>query len=214
MHGRCLRRGRDRAGAAPRRVALPVAAAGWIFVKSAAAALGAVGAVATVATLTGVVSWPASASAPEPPAPVQVAPPRAVSPRVSPLPVAPASASEPEVAAAKPNPPPAVAAPSSSGTLSAESTLLEQARREVRRDPALSLSIAGEHAQRFPRGQLTSERTLIQVEALHRLGRYAEARSLGRGLLSGASADLYRERARKLLAGSGPRDPRGGEAAP
>ena len=80
-----------------------------------------------------------------------------------------------------------------------EATLLEQARREMRGAPAVALSIAQEHAERFPRGQLAAERTLIQIEALHRLGRDTEATKLARPLLAGASRSLYEERVRKLL---------------
>ena len=77
--------------------------------------------------------------------------------------------------------------------------LLEQSRREMRRAPALALQLADEHAARFPRGQLASERTLLQVEALHRLGRDAEARLVAGGLLKGKTGDVYRERVRQLL---------------
>ena len=83
--------------------------------------------------------------------------------------------------------------------MSAESSLLEQARREMRVAPALALRLAAEHARRFPRGQLAAERLLIQVEALHLLGRDAEARRLAAPLLSGVSGGLYRERVQQLL---------------
>jgi hypothetical protein len=89
-----------------------------------------------------------------------------------------------------------IAAPSSSASLAAESTLLEQARREMRRAPALALQIAGEHAQRFPRGQLAAERTLIEVEALHRLGRSEQARARAKSLPAGT---LYGERVEQIL---------------
>ena len=69
----------------------------------------------------------------------------------------------------------------------------------MRRVPSVALQIAAEHAQRFPRGQLGSERTLIQIEALHRLGRDAEARTLADRVLGGASGGLYAERVRQLL---------------
>lgn len=184
-------------------VAVPVMAAGWVlFVKSAAAALGAVGAAATVATVTGVVDWPERRE------PEQQAPPIAAAPRPATAPVAAAQpvvvetveepAPEPKL-----NPSPALplAPPSGSGaaSLAAESTLLEQARREVRRAPAVALQIAGEHAQRFPRGQLTAERTLIEVEALHRLGRKDQARARAQSLLRGAAGTLYAERVERLL---------------
>ncbi|HXK16702.1 MAG TPA: hypothetical protein VNG33_02775, partial [Polyangiaceae bacterium] len=76
---------------------------------------------------------------------------------------------------------------------------LEQARGQMRAAPATALSLAAEHAQRFPHGQLASERALIQIEALHRLGRNAQARALAHGLLLGASAGLYAERVHQLL---------------
>ena len=69
----------------------------------------------------------------------------------------------------------------------------------MRAAPSIALSIAAEHAARFPRAQLTSERTLIQIEALHRLNRDTEARRLARGLLSGAASGLYAERVHQLL---------------
>jgi hypothetical protein len=114
----------------------------------------------------------------------------------------------PESEAAPPNPAPSspVAPPSASGagSLSAESALLEQARREMRLAPLGALSIAAEHARRFPRGQLAAERTLIQIEALHRLGRDAEARRLAASLSNGASGGLYAERVRRFLGESAP----------
>jgi len=187
-----------------RAAALPAVAAGWLFVKSAAAALGVVLGTGAVAVATGVVEW-----SPKPEAPAVVAPAPAA-PRARPREAAatPASpviepAAEPDVPVAKvnPTPPLPVATPSSSGagTLSAEAALLERARRDVRAAPAVALSFAAEHAKRFPRGQLASERTLIQIEALHRLNRDREARSLGRALLVGASAGLYSERVHQLL---------------
>jgi len=187
-----------------RAAALPAVAAGWLFVKSAAAALGVVLGTGAVAVATGVVEW-----SPKPEAPAVVAPPaRAPQARRAPAAaVAPGSRVEPvvphEAPLAKVNPTPSlpVASPSSSGagTLSAEAALLEQARREMRAAPAVALTFAAEHGKRFPRGQLASERTLIQIEALHRLNRDGEARALGRGLLGGAGAGLYRERIHQLL---------------
>jgi hypothetical protein len=187
-----------------RAAALPALAAGWLFVKSAAAALGVVLGTGAVAVATGVVEW-----SPKPEAVAVVARPKAA-PRARRAP-APAKAESPhaepvvehDAPFAKVNPTPSlpVATPSSSGagTLSAEAALLEQARREMRAAPAVALSFAAEHTQRFPRGQLASERTLIQIEALHRLNRDREARSLARGLLGGAGAGLYRERVHQLL---------------
>lgn len=185
-----------------RAAALPAVAAWWLFVKSAVAALGMVGAVATAATLSGVLEWrsdrssqrPASSSAPRAFA-VPSQAPRAPAP----------SEREPAFDAGPPlklNPVPSLpqpSPPSSAASLAIESALLEQARREMRRAPDVALQIAREHTQRYPRGQLAAERTLLQLEALHRLGRDGEARALGRGLLGGSAGQVYRERARQLL---------------
>lgn len=191
-----------------RASALPVAAAGWLFVKSAGAALGAVLGAGAIAVATGVVDWsppPVSTNAPAAASAPHVALRPAVAPAPAPARVEPEAVPEAEPAPSLPklNPAPSlpVASPSSSGagTLSAEAALLEQARRQMRAAPAVALSVAAEHGKRFPRGQLTSERTLIQIEALHRLNRDAEARALGRRLLSGTQTGLYAERVHQLL---------------
>jgi len=187
-----------------RSSAVPAAAASWLFVKSAAAALGVVLGAGVVAQSIGVVQ----SSAPKSPVDASVARPIPVAParpRVIDA-SAPAAALPPDAATEPPapllNPAPLLPlAPAAAGssTLSAEAGLLERARRQMRSAPALALSIAAEHAAGFPRGQLASERALIQIEALHRLGRDAEARTLARGLLDGPSAGLYTERVRALL---------------
>lgn len=190
-----------------RASALPALAAGWLFVKSAGAALGVVLGTGALAVATGVVDWsprPAASAIASPPA-LRAVPRPAAAP--APAATSAPSEAEAEIEQALPlpklNPAPSlpVASPSGSaaGTLSAEAALLEQARRQMRAAPAVALSVAAEHAQRFPRGQLTSERTLIQIEALHRLNRDAEARALGRSLVGAAGAGLYAERVHQLL---------------
>lgn len=185
--------------------ALPAVAAGWLFVKSAAAALGAVAVTGVVVSVTGILPWPGATEVAPPSASVRPALRQRPGP-ASPSPVSAPQAAEPTVQPdsddAQVNPTPSLpVTPSASGasSLSVESTLLEQARREMRVAPAVALQIAGEHARRFPRGQLAAERSLIQVEALHRLGRDAEARRLAASLADGASGGLYRERLRQLL---------------
>lgn len=189
-------------GRVARAAALPAVAAGWLFVKSAAAALGVVLGTGAIAIATGVVDW----SPPAEPREAVVSPaappaPRAVpsSAVASPVAVPPAPAPEPVRVA--PTASFSLASPSASGagSLSVEAALLERARRELRAAPAAALAVASEHAQRFPRGQLSAERTLIQIDALHRLGRDGEARGLARGLLSGHSSGLYAERVHQLL---------------
>ncbi|HYQ14848.1 MAG TPA: hypothetical protein VEQ58_03795 [Polyangiaceae bacterium] len=187
-------------GKVARASALPAAAAGWLFVKSAAAALGVVLGTGAIAVTTGVVEWrpsevvePPAKSAParSPQRIANDAPQRAVAPTPT--------VAEPEPAL-NPTPTlPTAPAVSAAGTLSAEAALLEQARGRMRSAPSQALAMAAEHARRFPRGQLASERTLIQIEALHRLGRDAEARTLSRSLLGGESGRLYAERIARLL---------------
>ncbi len=188
-----------------RASAMPAVAAGWLFVKSAAAALGVVLGTGAVAVSTGIIELSPRAQSSAAPAPrVRVTP----SPATPASEAAPVRTDEPATVADEPqklNPTPSLPvvsaspAPSGAGSLSAEAALLEPARRQMRVAPAAALSLAAEHATRFPRGQLASERTLIQIEALHRLGRDAEARSLARGLLGGASVGLYAERVHQLL---------------
>jgi hypothetical protein len=200
---------RRRLGVKVARVsALPVVAAGWLFVKSAAAALSLVLGAGAIAVSTGVIEW-------GPPAPTELGPTPSIqrqkAPSSAPLVRAPAEApasSEPIIE--PPSPPPAPLNPTptlpvtaaSSGGLSAEAALLETARAQLRSSPSTALAIAAQHAARFPGGQLASERTLIQIEALHRAGRDAEARALARGLLGGAGAGMYAERVRQLLGDS------------
>ena len=184
-----------------RASAMPAVAAGWLFVKSAAAGLGVVLGTGMVAVSTGVIDWAPSRSV-QPGPHASSRQPERIPPRplVAPAPAPPALGGEPGVVKLNPSPSlPSPSAPSVAGTLSAEAALLEQARGQMRAAPALALALAAEHAQRFPRAQLASERTLIQIEALHRLGRDAQARSLARGLLAGASAGLYAERVHQLL---------------
>jgi hypothetical protein len=196
-------------GKVARAAAVPVVAAGWLFVKSAAAALGAVVAAAGAATYAGVIDWPAPA--PALPTEIRHAPGKPGKPSLVAAPSVPVpAAAEPEVRsppAPQLNPSPALPivsgspAPSTSSgaSLAAEAQLLEQARREMRTAPDVALHIAAEHAQRFPRAQLASERALIQIEALHRLGRDAEARALAQRISGGSAGGLYAERIKQLL---------------
>lgn len=89
--------------------------------------------------------------------------------------------------------------PPSAGGLGEESALLESARRALSGSPELTLARVREHARRFPRGQLASERALLEIDALHRLGRRAEARSLAERRLAQGGDDLYTARVRRLL---------------
>lgn len=198
---------RRRLGAKVARAsALPVAAAGWLFVKSAAAGLTMVLGSGAVAVATGVVEWqatPVPQAAPLAPRTLKRAPSLAASPHVAvEAPMAEPALEREEEPRPQLNPTPSLPIAPSASTLSAEVALLERARRQMHAAPAVALAFASKHAAQFPRGQLSSERTLIQIEALLRLGRDAEARRLGSALVSGTSPGLYAERVRQLLGGT------------
>jgi hypothetical protein len=96
-------------------------------------------------------------------------------------------------------PSPPSASPSAGG-LAEETALLEGARRALSGSPEQALARTREHARRFPRGQLASERALLEIDALYRLGRRAEARALAERQLARGGDDLYTNRVRRLLA--------------
>jgi hypothetical protein len=75
-------------------------------------------------------------------------------------------------------PPPEVSRPTEpSSTLLAETELLTQAQRELRRGrPERTLTLIEQHATRFPQGALAQEREAARVIALCTLGRLSESR--------------------------------------
>src|SRR5687768_8474941 len=62
-------------------------------------------------------------------------------------------------------------------SLGEETELLERSRQLIGSNPNGALALVEEHARRFPRGKLAIERQLIEVDALQRAGRRAEARA-------------------------------------
>jgi hypothetical protein len=64
--------------------------------------------------------------------------------------------------------------------IAAEQALLGQAIKSLRdaRDPRMALTLLTQHAERFPRGELASEATMVRIEALLALGRRDEALEL------------------------------------
>jgi hypothetical protein len=82
--------------------------------------------------------------------------------------------------------PPALAPAASSNAESSsemrlreEQVPLDAARDAIRRsDPEAALGLLATHAARFPRGVLAEERVALQIRALSRLGRRAEAQAL------------------------------------
>ena len=215
---------RERARArVARAAALPIGAAGWLSVKTALAAFGVTCGTAVVAVL--VTTSPPAPPTSKAQHAVSAGShqsaawgprlPAAATASAAEDPVAPsASAATPRSVAAFPRQPTVAPSPSAADTpvlagtrtpsesasaLTAESELLERARSALRRSPLEALRLANEHAERFPHAQLGSERALIQIDALHRLGRDAEAQSSAQALLAGSPDGLYVERVRKLL---------------
>jgi hypothetical protein len=56
-----------------------------------------------------------------------------------------------------------------------EASLLLEARKALKSDPASALRLANEHQARFARGRLTPEREVLAIEALRKLGHKLEA---------------------------------------
>ena len=209
---------------ATRLAALPAAAgASWLGLKTAVAAIAA-GAVA--ATAAAVVLPERTPSSPPQHESVSAKPPKPAEPRHNsrrlsapdPLPeppsdepapgpnrslAAPAVAAPPAPFAAGVTPPSASVADfgaQATDALAAETRLLESARSALGGEPARALQITREHAARFPAGRLSAERSIIEIDALLRLGRRAEAQARSERLLRGSPQSLYAERVRRLLA--------------
>jgi hypothetical protein len=97
-----------------------------------------------------------------------IAPP---APSPSPRPRAPVASTE--VAPRAPPPEPTAVAPDAES----EVRLLQRARAALDGAPAEALSLAQQHAARFPSGALAQEREVVAIKAMLRLGREAEARA-------------------------------------
>jgi hypothetical protein len=189
-----------------RYAAIPLSAAAWLSVKSAAA-LGVAAGVATAgvaAVVERTVLAPAAppvaqvASQQKPVAPKRKAVTTLAEPNVPPAPGAEAPPPV-EPPRAPPSSVPSAFAQAPLG-LAEESRLLERARRALASAPASALELTREHTQRFPKAQLAAERNLIEIEALYRTGHRERARARAERLLAQSSDDLYGERVRRLLA--------------
>jgi hypothetical protein len=84
-------------------------------------------------------------------------------------------------------------------SLAQETAMLERARGSLDHDPADALAELDAHAKRFPNGVLATERELLVVETLRRLGRIREARARGEALLGDAAGSIYEARIRSML---------------
>lgn len=135
-----------------------------------------------------------------PPEPPRVPPPI----RTAPTPASPSVETSPAPVHKKArvktrqSPKPASAPPRDAAErIAAEARLLERARIALSSAPRRALLLVKQHAGEFPRGQLVDERQLIHIDALHRLGRKAAARTQARRLL--ARRGIYARRVRQIL---------------
>ncbi len=143
---------------------------------------------------------PAPEAVPSQPTMIAAPPPAAPDP-------APARRPESETSAEAKSPSPASAAhgapaeasSASEDALAGEAKLLNQAHDVMATDPRKALAIAGEHAKRYPHGQLAAERELILVQALVKLGRAREAEARGRALRKSTPNSIYGERLDTIL---------------
>jgi hypothetical protein len=87
-------------------------------------------------------------------------------------------------------------------TLAQETALIDAARAEAARSPALALQLLERHGTEFPDGQLAPEREFLAVEALSRLGRHGEATQRAAALKRRAPHSSYAARAERLLEGA------------
>jgi hypothetical protein len=182
------------------RLAVPLATGAAVGTATAAAkavglgALGAkLGAVVAVAVAVSAVvvtqrarepratpSQAASGSAAAPPLPSATV----LAPQPSVVPPLPASAAAPR---ARSSPPAPSRSLTSASELEEEAALLHRAQSAWRAgESARALQLANEHAQRFPRSQLTNERDVLRVLSLCKLGRVESAKQVGARLLLSA----------------------------
>jgi hypothetical protein len=206
-----------------RLLVVPAAAGLLLWMKSVAAAgLCVLGVVAAVHAVPALTHWVAAGAGPAPASSTTIRHGAAPFGQVAapvPTPDAPSeSPSVPSAAASEPHappvaaPPPAIrnrpplgvteaprAEPAPADSLAREAAMLEEARAVLNRDPRAALAIADRHAATFPAGSLGIERELLAVQALQRLGRVADARTRGLGLLEQARGSIYEKRAKALL---------------
>jgi hypothetical protein len=75
-----------------------------------------------------------------------------------------------------PTPPPLPSHPAGSSTLERERALLDPAQMQINDEPLRSLALLDEHRKEFPQGALAEERDALEIQALAKANRYAEAR--------------------------------------
>jgi hypothetical protein len=183
--------------------AVPAALGVLVWIKHAALGLGAVLGVTVAAAATSprwlapreeVAAPPASAVVRKG-APVRVLPPPAPPsslPEPAPIPET-TSGSAPAPASA----------PSADGGLSRELALLERARSELERRPGSALVLLAQHEREFPHGALSLEREFLEISALVRFGRRAEAEARAAALKARSPGSLYERRLDAIFGDAG-----------
>jgi len=136
-------------------------------------------------------------------------------------PPAPDERTRPRVPAPAPWPEPAVPRPEPAPRrgpapdLAAELAQLQRARAAIdAHDPAAALLHLGEHARRFPDGQMREDRQLLQVEALCAGGDAAQARAEASRFLRQFPGSPHVDRVRSFCAVPVTERPPGGESSP
>jgi hypothetical protein len=168
----------------------------WLVVGGAVVAAGAV--------MVVVQRRPArSEVTPAPPAPITAPAPVVPAPTIPEIQETP---NPPDNKAHAPSSPVRASAPESASAtpedaLAGEAKLLNEAHDVMASDPRKALAIAGEHAKRYPHGQLAAERDLILVQALVKLGRTREAEARARVLRKSTPNSIYGERLDTILHG-------------
>lgn len=82
-----------------------------------------------------------------------------------------------------------------------ELDLLDRAQRKLRTDPAGALPLLADHERRFPAGAFAEEREVLQIEALIKLGRTAEAERRARAFFVRHPKSAHRPRITALVYG-------------
>lgn len=127
-------------------------------------------------------------------------------------PRAPATAPRPEPATVQPEPAPRR---SPAPDLAAELAQLQRARAAIdAHDPDAALLHLGEHARRFPDGQMREDRQLLQVEALCARGDAPQARAEAGRFLRQFPGSPHADRVRSFCAVPVTERPPGGESSP
>ena len=187
----------------PQLSAAPAVAASWVpHVIVGALVAGGV----TIAVVRGAhrpvishVSTPATASVPtsQPPSPQE---PWVVATTPALTPTAPAPSSQGSTARpGRTTPGVPAAATRTVDPVLQEHEILAQARRSLDVSPADTLARVAEHERSFPDGALASERELLRVMALARLGRLSEARAARDAFLARWPTSAYRDEINRLL---------------